>query len=50
MRGGAAECAQAHPVDIIADCERGAQAVESDERIARRSVFDRLGLSYFSRR
>jgi hypothetical protein len=29
--------------DIIADYERGVQAIESDERITRRAVFDRSG-------
>lgn len=33
--------------DIVADYERGAQAVESDERIMRRVVFDRLGFELF---
>ena len=33
--------------DIIADYERGAQAIESDERIIRRAVFDRLGFELF---
>ena len=29
--------------DIVADYERGAQAVEADERIAKRALFDRVG-------
>lgn len=33
--------------DIIADYERGATAIESDERITRRTVFDRLGFDMF---
>ncbi len=33
--------------DIIADYERGAQAIESDERIMRRAVFDRSGFELF---
>jgi predicted nucleic acid-binding protein len=33
--------------DIIADYERGALAVEADERIMRRAVFDRLGFELF---
>lgn len=33
--------------DIIADYERGATAIESDERIARRTVFDRVGFELF---
>ena len=33
--------------DIIADYERGALAIESDERIMRRAVFDRLGFELF---
>jgi hypothetical protein len=33
--------------DIITDYERGARAVQSDERIIRRAVFDRLDLNYF---
>lgn len=33
--------------DIVADYERGAQAIESDERIMRRAVFDRLGFELF---
>ena len=33
--------------DVIADYERGALAVESDERITRRAVFDRLGFKLF---
>jgi predicted nucleic acid-binding protein len=34
-------------LDIIADYERGAQAVESDARIMRQAVFDRLGFELF---
>jgi predicted nucleic acid-binding protein len=33
--------------DVIADYERGALAVKSDERITRRAVFDRLGFELF---
>lgn len=33
--------------DIIADYERGALAIESDERVKRRAVFDRLGFELF---
>jgi predicted nucleic acid-binding protein len=33
--------------DIIADYERGAAAIESDERIVRRAAFDRLGFELF---
>jgi len=33
--------------DITADYERGALAIESDERIMRRAVFDRLGFELF---
>ena len=33
--------------DIIADYERGAAAIESDERITRRTVFDRVGFELF---
>jgi predicted nucleic acid-binding protein len=33
--------------DVIADYERGALAVEADERIMRRAVFDRLGFELF---
>ena len=33
--------------DIISDYERGAQAIESDDRIMRRAVFDRLGFELF---
>ena len=33
--------------DVITDYERGAQAVESDERITRRAVFDRPGFALF---
>jgi predicted nucleic acid-binding protein len=33
--------------DVIADYERGALAIESDERIMRRAVFDRLGFELF---
>lgn len=35
------------PPDIIPDYERGAEAIESDERITRRAVFDRLGFKLF---
>ena len=33
--------------DIISDYEQGAQAIEADERIMRRAVFDRLGFELF---
>jgi predicted nucleic acid-binding protein len=33
--------------DVIADYERGALAVETDERIRRRAVFDRTGFELF---
>jgi predicted nucleic acid-binding protein len=33
--------------DIIADYERGAAAIESDERITRRTVFDHVGFELF---
>lgn len=33
--------------DVIADYERGALAAESEERITRRAVFDRLGFELF---
>lgn len=33
--------------DIVADYERGALAIESDDRITRRAVFDRLGFELF---
>jgi predicted nucleic acid-binding protein len=33
--------------DIIADYERGAQVIESDKRIIRRAVFDRLGFELY---
>jgi predicted nucleic acid-binding protein len=33
--------------DIITDYERGARAIESDERIMRRAAFDRLGFELF---
>ena len=33
--------------DIVADYQRGALAIESDERMARRAVFDRLGFELF---
>ena len=36
--------------DIISDYEQGAQAIEADERIMRRAVFDRLGFELFLRR
>lgn len=33
--------------DIIADYERGALAIENDERIQRKAVFDRIGFRLF---
>jgi predicted nucleic acid-binding protein len=33
--------------DIINDYRRGAEAIESDERIMRRAVFDRIGFELF---
>lgn len=33
--------------DIIDDYERGAEAIESDERITRRAKFDRIGFELF---
>ena len=33
--------------EIISDYEQGAQAIEADERIMRRAVFDRLGFGLF---
>ncbi|HKC65286.1 MAG TPA: PIN domain-containing protein [Pyrinomonadaceae bacterium] len=33
--------------DIISDYEQGAQAIEADERIMQRAVFDRLGFELF---
>ena len=33
--------------DVISDYERGAAAVEADERLARRAVFDRPGFELF---
>ena len=33
--------------DIISDYEQGARAIEADERIMRRAVFDRLGFELF---
>ncbi len=33
--------------DVISDYEQGARAVESDERIMQRAVFDRLGFELF---
>lgn len=34
-------------LDIVADYERGAKSIESDKRIAKRAVFDRLGFELF---
>lgn len=33
--------------DVVSDYERGAQSVETDERLMRRVVFDRLGFELF---
>lgn len=33
--------------DVISDYERGARAIESDGRITRRAVFDRIGFELF---
>jgi len=33
--------------DVISDYKRGAQSVETDERLMRRAVFDRLGFELF---